>query len=323
MDPSSLKKYRLARWFYFLIYKGASYRFVYQYVLAPIVVKKPVTVFKTSAVRPKIARLRQVWAARVRAFVEQKLWLFGTPTSNESLHATGRRRLFCTPEIVKLRNRKTRGRPCSEFAICPFCFARRARWLYRKLQRALFSDNDRRSLYLSCRVSRRFVSARNFAIDRVWSEQDRKFSVRKLRERLQAARRQYADERYQLVVGTLGTAWTVIVDPTDDGWYVETRQLLLTRGKPRGLFLKRSRSHTVAFVRCCATDKAAIQQVLQPFCAYPRGLLYGCEELAAAAMHGRRKLRLTRTTGCLVGKRPSSPTKEARSSDCAPVDLPV
>lgn len=318
MSVEDVRRYRVHPWRFFLVYKGASYRFSYRHVLAPAAHRdRPVFNTALGVVQKQLRRLQMLWATRVKSFVVNKLWLFGSGEINESIHFSVRRRIFCTPENVKLVNKKYRGRPCSEYHICPFCFARRARWLYKKAAKFLKeqSPGQRSRLYVACRVSRYFVSANGFSANNCWPESAKKAAIKRLRTRLEQEIKKYKDFSRMLRRTTEGSTWMTTINPVAGGWEIDVRQLSITNSHQCKAFVHNRKAKTTTLVRSKLNVDEAMSDAIAAFVVYPKGLLYEYEEMAAAALHARYGLRLFYSTGCLAGKRPNGDTHRKRRSD--------
>lgn len=314
MNLDDVRRYRVRRWVFKFVFRGSSYLFSYRHVLAPATRRvKPRVKFDTKSIRQQFQRLQKLWELRVKNLVADNLWAFGSGDSKDSIHFSVRRRIFCVPEHFHLKNKKYKVRPCSEYNVCPFCFARRARWLYRKACKFIqgLEPHKRPGVHLSCRVSQYFVPANGFTAKALWHPDAQQAAITRLRRRLLAEQTKYKEMRRTLAGSSLGSAWCVVVNPVDNGWQVETRLFLLTAQKPT-VFVKTRRAKTGALCRGRANKKADLDAVLAPFVAYPKGFLYSYQELAVVMLHARRGLRLYNTTGCLIGERPSG--KQAKCS---------
>lgn len=317
MNLDGIRRYKVQPWRFFLVYRGASYLFAYRRVLAAAANRtKYLASDDKKVIYRQLQKLQRLWAARVKNLVAGNLWTFGSRELLESIHFSVRRRIFCTPEIVKLVNKQYRGRPCSESHICPFCFARRARWLYKKA--ALFlkekSLSQRARLYAACRVSKYFIPAHGFSDVHCWPTDARHAAVKKIRSRLEQEIKKYKEYRRTLGYNTVGSAWCVVVNPVAGGWDVEVRQLSIMPSTHRKSFVRLGRARTTCLQKTKLNEPDALDKVMTPFVAYPKGLLYEYDEMAAAALEARYGLRLFKTTGCLVGKRPN-----AQSANSSPV----
>lgn len=318
MNLDGVRRYKVQPWKFFLVYRGASYLFSYKNVLAQAANRdRPVVSDDTKVIHRQLQKLQKLWATRVKLLVANNLWTFGARELLESVHFSVRRRIFCTPENVKLVNKKYRGRPCSEHQICPFCFARRARWLYKKAATFLKTKTtgQRARVYGACRVARYFVPANGFSAAHCWPDSARQAAVKRLRQRLECEIKKYKTSKNLLRYNTLGSAWFVVVNPVDGGWDIEVRQLSITSTQHRKSFVRLEKFKTVCLRRSKLTTAVALDDVLSPFVAYPKGLLYEYEEMAAVALQARHGLRLFNTTGCLLGQRPNGKDCRRRQPD--------
>lgn len=314
MNMDEILRYRVRPWVFKFVFCGASYLFAYRHVLAPAAYRrqsrKPFDIKNT---RPVFQRLQKLWAGRVKNLVADNQWAFGSGDSRDSVHLSVRRRIFCAPEHFRLKNRKYTVRPCSEYNVCPFCFSRRARWLYRKARAFIqgLPDKKKPGVHLSCRVSQYFVPANGFSAQSLWHADAQIASIVRLRKRLTIERAKYKEMRRTVSSTSLGSAWSVVVNPVDNGWQVETRLFLMTE-QPPTVFVKTRRAKTSALKRGRAHQKTDLDTVLAPFVVYPKGFLYSYQELAVVMLHARQGLRLYNTTGCLIGERPNG--KQAKCS---------
>lgn len=321
MNLEGVKRYKVQPWKFFLVYRGASYAFSYRHVLAPAANRdRPVVSNEQSVLYRQLHKLQRLWSTRVKTLVANNLWTFGARDLLESIHFSVRRRIFCTPENVKLVNKHYRGRPCSEYHVCPFCFARRSRWLYKKAVKFLADKTigQRSRLYAVCRVSKYFVPANGFSDTHCWPDGARDASVKRIRDRLRQEQKKYKAYVKTLRYNTVGSAWYVAVNPVQDGWDVEVRQLSITAAHYRNSFIKLRKAKTAVLARTKLNAPDAWDTVLGPFVIYPKGLLYEYDEMAAVALQARYGLRLFHTTGCLAGKRPNGQNGRRRQPDLEP-----
>lgn len=318
MNLEGVKRYKVQPWKFFIVYRGASYLFSYKHVLAPAANRdRPVISDEQSVVYRQLHKLQRLWSTRVKTLVANNLWTFGASDLLESIHFSVRRRIFCTPENVKLVNKYYRGRPCSEYHACPFCFARRSRWLYKKAAKFLKDKTigQRKRLYASCRVSKYFVPANGFSDTHCWPDGARQAAVKRIRVRLAQEKKKYKEHIRTLRYNTVGSAWCVVVNPVTAGWDVEVRQLSITTTHYRKSFVQRPKAKKVVMQRLKCDMPEVLDTVLGPFVTYPKGLLYEYDEMAAVALQARYGLRLFNTTGCFAGKRPNGQNGRRRQPD--------
>lgn len=321
MNLEGVKRYKVQPWKFFLVYRGASYLFSYKHVLAPAANRdRPVVSDEQSVLYRQLHKLQRLWSTRVKTLVANNLWTFGARDLLESIHFSVRRRIFCTPENVKLVNKYYRGRPCSEYHVCPFCFARRSRWLYKKAVKFLAdkTTGQRSRLYAVTRVSKYFVPANGFSDTHCWPDGAKQAAVKRIRNRLRQELKKYKEYVRTLRYNTIGSAWCVVVNPVADGWDVEVRQLSITAAHYRNSFIRLQKAKTAVLARTKLDAEDAWDTVLGPFVTYPKGLLYEYDEMAAAALQARYGLRLFNTTGCLAGKRPNGQSGRRRQPDSEP-----
>lgn len=305
MNLDTINRYRVPKFIFYLVYRGASYRFAYNHILSQIVSPdKPRRSYKCSVVYRQFNKLRRIWVKRVKALVTNDLWTPGYREIEESIHSSVRRRLFCTPHCVELKNPHHRGRPCSEFNFCPFCYARRMSRLYRQIHSFIkaIPAAEREGYYVTCRVRQITVKASGFSPAKLWSPKKLQAAKKNLREALQREQRRYKESCRELRANTLGSAHTIIVNPTPTGWVIESRLFALSDKKPKNIFVRHKRARTLHYSVESLQAVKTMETGLAPFVAYPKGLLYGFEELAGVALQARYNLRLFKTTGCLRKK---------------------
>lgn len=315
MNLEGVKRYKVQPWKFFLVYRGASYLFTYKHVLAPAANRdRPVVSNEQSVLYRQLHKLQRLWSTRVKTLVANNLWTFGARDLLESIHFSVRRRIFCTPENVKLVNKYYRGRPCSEYHVCPFCFARRSRWLYKKAAKFLKDKTvgQRSRLYAVTRVSKYFVPANGFSDTHCWPDGARQAAAKRIRDRLRQELKKYKEYVRTLRYNTVGSAWCVVVNPVTGGWDVEVRQLSITTARYRNSFIRLQKAKTAVLAKTKLDTEDAWDTVLGPFVTYPKGLLYEYDEMAAVALQARYGLRLFNTTGCLAGKRPNGQNGRSR-----------
>jgi len=166
-----------------------------------------------------------------------------------------------------------------------------------------------RNAIITCRISTRVVAAPNFA--QIGWDDEAVFSYASLlRQALLAEIRNYKKIRRDLARKTYGSAWFVIVNPVDAGWELQTRQLFVTKPKAKKPVYRAKNSSSIFLQSAKITDIDAVVDVAGAFVEYPRGLLIGYVELAAAALHARSNLRLYNATGCLYRRNTAKKRKE-------------
>lgn len=326
MNLDAINRYRVPKFIFYLVYRGASYRFAYKHVLAPVTsAKKTRCSYNVGVVYKQFNKLRKIWVRRVKSLVTNDLWTPGYREIEESVHSSVRRRLFCTPHCVELKNPHHRGRPCSEFNFCPFCFARRMSGLYRKAHTFFNSipDADKCNYFVTCRVRQITVKAVGFSPAFIWSPSRALAAKKTLREALRREQQRYQETCRNLRCHAEGSAHYIVINPTNNGWVIESRLFMFSKGKPKNVFVRHKRARTLYFAVEPMHDRRAMERALAPFVAYPKGLLYGFEELAAAALQARYNLRLFKTTGCLRKKSDdSSVAHSGHGGDQEAPDLP-
>lgn len=293
-----LRRWRVAR-----APKFAAHLFAYRFVLVPAANK----VCKFGAVRTRtlIARARQAhrnWRNQLRQLFTRNLWSPGSFFLSRDLQlASVSRCLNCRPTIFKYYWRKNKEiiNPCGRFAICPFCYARRAEDLYRRVVRAIVGlQKTTNNAIVTCRIETYAIAAPDFA-ESGWDDAHLPRNALLVRKALISELLKYRKIKRELARKTYGSAWTVVVNPIDAGWEIQIRQLFITTPRARKPVNRAKKSATIFLHSAKITNVDEAANVAGFFVEYPRGLLLGYTELVAAALHARENLRLYNATGCL------------------------
>jgi hypothetical protein len=205
----------------------------------------------------------------------------------------------CRPSCVFFHGgNEKRIRPCKRHKVCPFCWARVASLVYRR-----FKHRVRRSrvvhddTILTCRVISQHVPVIGFHSAGGLSPDDTLANIKQLRSVIDKYKLEYQHLSKQLQRVTKASAWRVVVDPQEDGWHVEIRQLLMAKPKTR-LPLVRVRSAKTTFLESAkTTDDDAVELLIGQFVQYPTGLLTTYSELTAVYLNAAHSARLVSGTG--------------------------
>jgi hypothetical protein len=295
------------KWWIAKLPKFATQNFSYKYVIQPAAnYKKRKFAFNTyRVVLAHLKRAYRYWFYRCRELVCNDLWLPTAPDNN----ATVIRRavahcLYCTPSHVVLHKNKKPipVNPCSQYQICPFCAARVAEDLYRRLMRALKTlKTSGATAWATYRCERYEVAAKGFA-DTGLSAAEFQAHVKKLREVLADERVRYQKISKEVGTQTLGALWAVVPYPADTGWVVEIRQFYLTYPQSRRPANRKRNSSELTSQSINIRNTKQVINLLGNFVTYPASLLTAHAELTAVVLHARRGLRLLNGTGQLYRK---------------------
>lgn len=311
------------KWWIAKLPKYPTQVFSYRYVIKPAANYRRAFAFHTfHVVIAHLKRAYKYWFYRCRELVCADLWLPTSPDNN----ATVIRRavthcLYCVPTQVLLHKNRIPlpVNPCSQYHICPFCASRLAEDLYRRLIRALDETRDTSAnLLATYRCERYFVPARNFE-DTGWSNTQFRLHIAKLASYLRDERIRYQKISKELSTQTLGSLWSVVPYPVDNGWMVEIRQFYLTHPKAKRPANRKRNSSTLTHLTANTRNVKQVINLLGEFVTYPRTLLTAHVELTAVVLHARRGLRLLNGTGQLYrkGRKPSA-EKEIKSAPSVP-----
>lgn len=318
MEDWRLRKWRVAR-----VPRFAAHLFAHRFVLVPAANKQR----NTRAVRTRslILRARQAhrnWLRRLQELFLRDLWTPASSFLTRDLQlASVQRCLNCRPTSFEYywTNNIVKLNPCGRFAICPFCYARRAEDLFRRVICAtwqLRKTTDK--AIVACRIEKYTIQAPNFA-ESGWDATVVFANIPVLRRAILAEIANYKKIRRQLSRETYGSAWAIVVEPVNDGWEIQIRQLFISRLKARKP-VSRAKTRSAIFLQSARiTNIDSVINVVGSFVEYPRGLLAGYAELSAAALHARTNLRLTNATGCLY--RRNTPQKAQKETNFLP-DVP-
>jgi hypothetical protein len=288
--------------------------FAYKYVIVPAANnKRGNALISGRRVRAKLRRVQRLWFSRAKELVVRGLWL-PSPEYNSSLvqDANIKRCLYCRPTNVTFYwpGDTPNLQLCNRKHICPFCFAREAEEVYRRVSAAV---QQLGALKLPARVTFRSqtykLTARNF--DPADSASfDGSDSADELRHLLIREYKKYEEIKPALKTETYGSFWRVIVNPVEDGWEIQIRQLFITRPKAKRPVNRAKKSAAIFLQSAPADDFKAVMQLLGQFVYYPNGLLLSYAELVAVFLHARKGIKLISGTGYLYAKIRKGQTKD-------------
>lgn len=304
------------RWRIKFVQRFRSQVFAYRHVIIPAVThKRKFLSLKPESIRKRLWRAHLLWFNRIKELACRELW-FPSPRYNslQTKKASVQRCMYCRP--TNLVYRWPRGevelRLCGRFNSCPFCSARAAEDLYKRVSRAIKGLQKRGVFAIAtCRIVTYKITAADFA-QSGWDIANVYANAEKLRELLKGEQYKYKKLRKQLRAQTFGSMWRVVVNPVDDGWEIQIRQFFITRPRARRP-VNRARKASAIFLQSAKiNDFQATMELLGCFVKYPSGLLTSYVELTAAVFHARNNLRLTNATGCLYQRgRKHTPKVEA------------
>lgn len=297
-----IENYRLKKWRIARIPRFAAHMFAHRFVIVPAANKTR----KSRGVRTRtiVKRLEQAhrnWFMRLKELVLRELWTPASEYLTEDIQeAAVKRCLYCPPTSIEHSNKRRTasvrlcGRPC----ICPFCYAREAEDMFRRLIKAIQQlRKTEDNLIITTRIATYTLSAAKFE-EIGWQTENMFDNAGKLRRALVSEMGKYKDIRRKLSRNTSGSAWRIVVNPVDAGWEVQVRQLFITRPRAKRPVNRAKKSSAIFLQSAKLTDIQAAIDVLGAFVEYPRGLLTGYAEITAAVLHARTGLRLSNATGC-------------------------
>ncbi len=248
-----------------------------------------------------IHRLHGLWFRRVKDMVTNHMWLPGSADATHGSRLTTLRRVLnCRPTSIFFRWGNTGLiRPCKQHKICPFCWGRIAAFMYRRVKTRIRSARKQHdNLLLTCRVISHFIPAGNFNSAAGLTLEEIYEQARTLSAAFTKHREAYKKEVKALQRNTVGSAWRIVVDPKEDGWNIEVRQLFLVKPGKRALPWLRCRdARTVYHESCSVCNDDAIYPLIGRFVEYPTGLLTSYAELTAAYLQATYAVRTTSGTG--------------------------
>lgn len=295
-----VERYKQNRWPIVRVSGRAMHRFAIMFVIAFAAgQKRNQFVADHDVVLRKIHQVRRLWFKRAKELMSTGLWTPGSNETKASADLTARRCLFCRPSCVFYAGGNTkRLRPCQHNRFCPFCCARTAAFTYWNVRRYI---NTRRKLVddeiVTCVVTRQFVRADGFSEYTGVAPGMLAHNVRKLKAIIATHREAYDKKAKALQRHTDGSMWAVVVEPTNRGWRVESRQFMMGRVGAK-LPTVEIPGAEVIYTKSAKIDKfVASTKALGRFVRYPKKLLTGYLELTAVALQASLHERLRRGTG--------------------------
>lgn len=295
-----VERYKQNRWPIVRVSTRAMHRFAIMFVIGFAANQKrgQFATDHDSVVR-KVLKVRRLWFVRAKELMRTGLWMPGSNITKASADLTARRTLFCRPSCLFYAGGNTkRLRPCQHDRFCPFCWARVAAFMYWNVRRYI---NTRRKLVdneiVTCVVTRQFVRADDFSEYTGMAPGMLVPNIRKLKAVIAAHRDAYEKKAKALQRYTDGSMWAVVVEPTQRGWRVESRQFMMGRAGAR-LPVVELHGAKVVYNKSAKINKpVASTKALGRFVRYPRVLLTGYLELVAVALQATSHERLRRGTG--------------------------
>lgn len=293
------------RWRVRYVQRFTSQIFAYTHVIIPAANNKKQ--FKSTApasIKKRSWRAHVMWFHRVKEMVCRELWL-PSPSYNNSMTklSSVQRCMYCRPTHLLYKDKDNDQLSlCGRYSICPFCYARQAEDLYKRVSRAIKQlQKQGKPIIATCRIETYPLKARDFE-QSGWDIENMYRNAGVLRNVLGKEIEKYAMLKKDLRKHTHGSLWRVAVNPSDTGWELQIRQFYLTRPKAKRP-AKRARKSAAIFLQSAKiSDFDATMSALGEFVSYPQGLLTGYAELTAASLHARNGLRLSNATGCLYRK---------------------
>jgi hypothetical protein len=283
--------------------------FGYKAVIAPLVkvTKRIPAEYSRQTVQARLRRVHKLWTARVSELVARGLW-YPCPYDNlTTLQLTLVRLINCRPTCCWLKgNRRVGGdlptkiRPCGRSYFCPFCAARRATKLARRVVRGCqtYGRNTPEKyelVYRELQLLVPVVGFENHAADESVLRRNLAVLVGPLNAAQKALRKAAPAIRRK----TLGSLSTIVVNTTDTDFVILVRQLFLVPKGSKNPWVKLRGAKTITLSRTSIMPRAAVSKLLAKFSAYPVGLLCGYPEFTAVVLHARHARRLLFATGVL------------------------
>lgn len=308
--------YKMPNWSVARVPRYSSQMFAYRHVIVPAAnVKRNPQNPPNAVIKKRAQRAGRYWFKRVQELASRDLWLPSPGYSAIDVqHASVRRCLYCRPSIM-VYNGDAELKPCGRPVICPFCAARKAEDLYKRVTRNLRTLKKReKSVIAVCRVDSYPVLARDFS-EFGWDKENVIENAQELRAICRAEQQKYKNINRQLKEKTLGSLWQLAINPVDDGWQIQIRQFFLVRPKDRRPVNRAKKSSTIFLQSAKISPSKNVFEVLGKYVEYPAGLLTSYAELTAAALIAKDGLRLNYATGILYRcgiKKMAEESKEAR-----------
>ncbi len=303
------------RWRVRFVQRFRSQVFAYRHVIIPAVThKRKFRSLMPASIKRRLWRAHLLWFALIKELACRELWL-PSPRYNslQIKKSSVQRCMYCRPTnlVYYWPKDEVQLRLCGRFSSCPFCAARHAEDLYKRVSRAI-KGLQKRGVFAvaTCRIETYKVLAKDF--EQIgWDINNVYENAGILRNVLQGEQHKYRQLKKQLQAQTFGSLWRVVVNPVDDGWEIQIRQFFITRPKARRPVNRAKKSSAIFLQSAKISDFQATMAALGCFVEYPRGLLASYVELTASVLHARNNLRLSNGTGCLYKRgRVSTPKVE-------------
>jgi hypothetical protein len=310
-----LEQYGLKKWQVKYVSRFSSQMFSYRYVILPAAnTRRTPRNFDSKRILSRLSHAQRLWFNMAKALIVRRLWV-PTPEFNSLItqHATIKRCLYCRPTNVVFywpRNEPDL-KLCNRKSICPFCAAREAEELYRRVSKVICKQrelNVKAKVFYRCETYT--LKARNFdGID--WGNEQIADHAEELRQLLRHERKKYRQIAGQLKKSTLGSFWRIVVNPIAIGWEIQIRQFFIVTPKAKRPVNRAKKSAAIFLQSAPAHEFKAVMKLLGQFVAYPSGMLTAYAEFTAVFLNARRNLRLISGTGCLYAKnRKRKPAQE-------------
>ena len=297
-------------------------------------------VTRVRAIKSETLRFRRLWVDLLRELASRRLWQFyaGEPVATDTLSfnlnrfgLSFRRCACCRPGYLFFFRSRLRWadpvyyqvRPCRR-AFCPFCWARRIDRQYVRVKKKINQwRRDGVPVVFVYRTRREFVPAVSFSghagCDIVAVRQYAHWLRAVIDKHVAAYRKLVRAKNFQR--HSRAALWRIVVWPTADGWFVETRQFIVAPPTEKKLpFVVLSRKNTRGTIVRLSLDGSQAHHdfndqfylLFGEFCRYPRAVLTEYVELTAAILWATRKIKMLSATGDFVSlgrKLQSSRTK--------------
>jgi len=293
--------------------------FGYSAVLAPLVktTKRTTNTYSVQAVQQRIRRVRTLWRARLEELVGRGLW-YPCPYDNlTTLQFTLRRLVNCRPTCCWLADNRrigsgldTKIKPCGRPYFCPFCAARLATALARRVVNGcgVYAQHAPDNYELAYRELALRVPVIGLAEHTINTPEMRRNRAL-LAARVAEIKKLLRHSARRVSAQTLGSLTTIVIDPQPDAFIVYIRQLFLTSRGNKNPWLRFRGAKTTVIKRAAVDDRAAILSVLSAFVRYPGGMLSCYPETAAVVLSVRHEQRFRFATGVFKQKK--------RTASCA------
>lgn len=295
-----IEKYRTQNWYVTRVSGRMSAQFAIKYVLYPAAgVRRHKFEMEQGTVLSMVHRLHKMWFQRTKDLIVNRFWHPGGINTRAASLLTFRRVMHCRPSCLFFDGgNKGKLRPCRRDRFCPWCWARTASFGYRLYKRDIrVARMSHDNLALTCRVIAHKIPADAFHSASGYSPEQASARASAIQAVLEQHREAYGRLTKQLQRKTLGSAWRLVVNPCDDGWVVEARQLFLASARKSLPLVEYPGAKTVTRVSTCVHDDDAVFETLGRFFEYPAGLMTSYAELAAVYLQASSSMRTCSGTG--------------------------